>query len=169
MITCTFEGGQQGKLRHVTVCSIIVNDKNQILLTRRSSHLSNGNKFTVPGGYLDRGETTQEGALRELTEETGYTGVVKSLFQIIDNPNRPKEDRQNVEFRYIVEVTGGEPTLNSEVSEIRWFDENNLPAEEEFAFDHRESILLYFQYLEKPFVIPMVGTVPAELTPSLSS
>jgi hypothetical protein len=34
-----------------------------------------------------------------------------------DNPNRPKEDRQNVDFIYLVRVVGGASTLNSEVSE----------------------------------------------------
>lgn len=155
MIKCILENGREAYFRHVTTGAFVVNDRNQILLVKRASNLIGGNKYTIPGGFLDHDETTEQGTLRELKEETGYEGKIKILFQIIDNPYRPKEDRQNVEFRYIVEIAGGKPTLNEEVSEIIWLDEKNLPSEEEFAFDHRKSILLFFQYLKDPFKLPI--------------
>ena len=51
----------------------------------------------------------------------------------------------------------GVATMNAEVSQIVWFDKDQLPEEEAFAFDHRESILRYFAYLEKPFPLPILG------------
>lgn len=161
MLTCFFEDGKkaEGGLRHVTVDAIVVNEKNEVLLVKRATHLFHPNLYTVPGGFLDRDETTAEGVLRELQEETGYTGEILSLFQINDNPQRPKEDRQTVDFVYIVRITGGQAQINSEVSEINWFDKESLPKDEEFAFDHRAAIMKYFDYKENPFELPLVGGV----------
>jgi 8-oxo-dGTP diphosphatase len=157
MINCIFEDGNKASLRHVTVNSIVVNEKNEVLLVKRSPHLTNGNKYGLPGGFLDRDETTEEAALRELREETGYTGKIVKLFQIVDNPNRPKEDRQNVDFRYIVELVGGEKTENDEVSRIEWISLDDLPKEEDRAFDHIESLDLYKKYITKSFELPVIN------------
>lgn len=159
MIDCTFEGGHKPTkgLRHVTVGAIALNKEKQILLVRRAKNMHNGGKLAIPGGFLDRDEDTKTATLRELKEETGFDGEIVCLFRINDSPARPKEDRQNVDFIYVVNITGGKPTLNPEVTEILWFDKNSLPAEEVFAFDHKESIQKYFEYLEKPFPLPIVG------------
>jgi ADP-ribose pyrophosphatase YjhB (NUDIX family) len=159
MIACTFENGQPAVsgLRHVTVGAIVVNDHHQVLLVERAASLDFSGKWTIPGGFLDRDETTAEGTLRELHEETGYAGAIVCLFRINDSPKRPKEDRQNVEFLYIVNVISGGATLNAEVSQIVWFEKDKLPEEEAFAFDHRESILRYFAYVENPFPLPILG------------
>lgn len=159
MINCFFENGSpaQNGLRHVTVGTIAVNDKNEVLLVRRAPHLTRPGLYTIPGGFLDRDETLTEGALRELKEESGYDGEIVALFHLNDNPQRPNEDRQNVDFVYIVRITGGEATLNSEVSEISWFDKEHLPGEDEFAFDHRAAIVKYFEYRQREFDLPLIG------------
>ncbi len=159
MIQCSFENGNKAErgLRHVTVGAIAFNEKNEVLLVKRAANIHNGGKYTVPGGFLDRNENTSEGTLRELKEETGFDGEIVSLFRVNENPNRPKEDRQNVDFLYLVKVVGGSSTINSEVSDIHWFDRNSLPSDEEFAFDHRDSILKCFDYLEKEFPLPLIG------------
>ena len=159
MIQCCFENGNKAEkgLRHVTVGSIAINEKNEVLLVKRAANIHNGGKYTLPGGFLDRNENTSDGALRELREETGFDGEIVSLFRVNDNPNRPKEDRQNVDFIYLVRVVGGASTLNSEVSDIHWFGRDTLPPDEEFAFDHRDSIIKSFEYLEKEFPLPLRG------------
>jgi mutator protein MutT len=157
MINCTFENGKNASLRHVTVGALVVNDKGQILIQKRASHLPNGGRFGIPGGFLDRDETSEEGAIRELKEETGLDGEIVSLFQIVDTPDRPKEDRQNVQINYIVKVREGDFNKNSEVEESKWVSTEELPPEEEFAYDHRKFIERYFEYLEKHFELPLVG------------
>lgn len=157
MIKCKFENGGDASLRHVTVGALVINNKKQILVGKRAKHLNNGGKYGLPSGFMDRNETTAETAIRELKEETGLDGEIVSLFQIIDTPDRPKEDRQNVHFNYIVKVTGGEFVENSEVEETRWVEKSKLPTENEFAFDHRRFVERYFEYLKKPFDLPLIG------------
>lgn len=155
MIVCKFENGKETSLRHVTTGSIIKNDKNEVLISKRAKGLINPGKFTLPGGFLERDEDTKEGSLREVFEETGLRCKILYLFHIVDTPLRPKEDRQNVEFRYVVEIIGEKEHLTEEVSELRWIDENSLPPDEEFAFDHRKTLVKYFDYLKEPFPLPI--------------
>jgi len=159
MITCTFEDGGKASLRHVVVGAIVVNQaRDQILLERRSSTMGSGaNLITIPGGFLDRGESTSEGVLRELKEETGYLGKIVALFRIKDNPNRRNEDRQNIDFVYLIEVGEkvGEP--DQETAEVKWYSLNDLPPENDWAFDHLFDVELYKQYLQKPFPLPYLG------------
>ena len=150
MLTCYFENGNKALrgLRHVTIGAIAINEKQEVLLILRAENLHNGGKYAIPGGFLDRGEDTKQAVLRELKEETGLDGEIISLFKINDNPNRPKEDRQNVDFLYAVKIIGGKEKTSTETSTVQWFSKENLPSEEEFAFDHRGIILDYFNSLK---------------------
>jgi mutator protein MutT len=159
MIKCTLENGHEASFRHVVVDVIVINDKNEILLVKRADNLLNGGKFAIPGGFVDRDETISDAGAREMLEETGYDVESLSLFRIIDNPNRPQEDRQNIAFVYIAKVKGGEKTLNNEVSEISWFNVNQLPSKDQFAFDHYETIQLYLKYLNEKFDLPIFSNL----------
>src|SRR5207249_6056868 len=81
MITCTFEDGHAARLRHVVVHAI-VERAGALLLVRRAPYLSEGGRWGLPGGFLDRDERLVDGVLRELREETGWTGEVRRLFRI---------------------------------------------------------------------------------------
>jgi len=159
MIRCEFENGNQARLRHAVVGAIVVNkERDQVLLTRRSATMTTGaNLIAIPGGFLDQGETTAEGVLRELREETGYTGQILSLFRIKDNPDRRNEDRQNIDFVFLVEAGEkvGEP--DQETAEMNWYPLNELPPLKDWAFDHYYDLELYKRYLEKPFPLPYIG------------
>ena len=74
-----------------------------LLLVRRAPHLLEGDTWGLPGGFLDRDETLAEGVLRELHEETGWTGRVVGLLRVNSNPIRRHEDRQNVAFDFVIE------------------------------------------------------------------
>lgn len=159
MITCFFEDGGKAKkgLRHVTVGAIAVNEKGQVLLVKRGANVPRPHMYSVPGGFFDRDETVTDAVLRELQEETGLSGKIRSLFHVNDNPNRPKEDRQNVDIIYIVDVTSQDIKTDWETAGAAWFDKTTLPSGEKFAYDHRNTILKFFDYQEKEFVLPLVG------------
>jgi ADP-ribose pyrophosphatase YjhB (NUDIX family) len=144
MITCQFEdGGSTNNLRHVSATSVGIKG-NQILLVKRSpSMILYPSTWVNPGGFLNKGETTAQGALRELVEETGYAGKVIELLRANDDPNRPDGTRQTVDFVYLVEVTEKVGDGDNESTEVKWFDLDKLPPESEFGFDHYESVQLY--------------------------
>lgn len=60
----------------------------------------------LPCGYLDFDETTQEAAARELFEETGVKVNPDDLKLLSINDNPSDDKRQNITFRYFIEIKG---------------------------------------------------------------
>lgn len=154
MISCTFENGRTGSLRHVVVHALVAKD-NSLLLVRRAPQLLEGGKWSLPAGFLDRDESAAAAVLRELSEETGWEGEVVHFFRINTNPDRPHEDRQNVALDFIIRPRRQTGTPDHESTAIDWVPFTELAPYDRFAFDHGESIRLYLEYLKKPFSIPL--------------
>lgn len=150
MIACTFEDGGRGNLRHVVIDALIVKN-NQLLLVKRAESLVEGGKWGLIGGFVEREETVEKALSREVFEETGYRLRTIKFFTIIDIPNRKNEDRQNIAFVYICETGEKEGNPDNESTKQEWFDLNNLPKEEEMAFDHFKIINLYFKHRNNTF------------------
>jgi 8-oxo-dGTP diphosphatase len=155
MITCVFEDGGKGALRHVTTDAIL-ELKDQILLVKRSPNLLEGGKWALPGGHLVRDENMHEGVRREIQEESGYSVSNLMLFMINSDPNRPREDRQNINLTFIAVPDIKTTNPDNEVSEAKWFQISSLPGEEEIAFDHHMVLSRYRQYREKQFNLPIL-------------
>src|SRR4051812_33360583 len=117
IISCEFPDGAKAQLRHAGVDMLLINQQEEILLIKRSPHVLRSNTYALPGGYLDRDEDVQVGALREVKEETGYTAEIEFLFCINDSVNEQtrKDRRQNVLFVFVGKVISGDKTLNREV------------------------------------------------------
>lgn len=155
MITCTFEDGGKGKLRHVVVHGFVEKD-NSILLVKRAMRFSEGGKWSLPSGFLWRDETTQECVVREILEETGWTCRVVSLFRLNSKPDRPHEDRQNVSFEYILKPLKKTGTPDDENTDIAWIPIPKLPPLSSLAFDHGESLGKYLKFRNSPFPLPLI-------------
>ena len=56
---------------HIVVTGIIMNSKNEILISKRAPHKTYGLMWEFTGGSLLAGEESREGVLRELKEELG--------------------------------------------------------------------------------------------------
>jgi 8-oxo-dGTP diphosphatase len=155
MITCSFENGNTATLRHVVADSLVLQG-DRILLVKRSNKLSEGGKWALPGGFVDRNETIKEAAVREIMEETGYEVADMTLLRIIDAPNRPAEDRQNIAFVHFCVARERTGVPDWESSDVRWFSLSALPEEREFAFDHYSNIRLYREFLAGRLELPAV-------------
>lgn len=156
MIICEFEDGDKGSLRHVVVDNIVLKD-NKVLLVKRTGKLLEGGKWGIVGGFVDRDETLAQAAAREIMEETGWEVKNFTLLRINDNPNRRKEDRQNISFVHICEATEKTGQADWESDEQKWFKLDSLPNEENMAFDHAENIELYRKYIKDGLSLPIMG------------
>ena len=56
---------------HIVVTGIIINSKNEILISKRAEHKKFGLMWECSGGSILAGETSLEGIIRELKEELG--------------------------------------------------------------------------------------------------
>ena len=66
----------------VGVGAVVVR-RGRLVVVRRGKAPAEG-RWTIPGGRLERGETTAEAAVRELAEETGLRGVDEGLCGILE-------------------------------------------------------------------------------------
>ncbi len=139
MITCQFENKKEAQLRHVVVDGVMIQN-NQVLLTKRAPHLREGGKWALPGGYMERDETTVEAVMREVLEETGYTSEVVGLLTVLDKPARSGDDRQNVSFVFTLKPIAQPGKPDDESTDMQWWPIDALPPASEMAFDHLEII-----------------------------
>lgn len=155
MISCTFEDGGKANLRHVVVHAIAVKE-GKVLLVKRAPSIIEGGKWGFPGGFLDQNETLEECVIRELFEETGYQGKVRTLFRINSGMRKNDGERNNVAHEFIVDVGDktGEPDW--EQTDVKWFEISEIDLEN-LAFDHSKTVLEYKRYLESQFPLPIMA------------
>jgi ADP-ribose pyrophosphatase YjhB (NUDIX family) len=95
--------------------------ENEILLCKRSIEPRSG-FWTLPSGYLENGETVEQGALRETLEEAGARVSIIRLFSIFSLPHVNQvymiflSDLDDLDFE------PGEETL-----EVRMFRKEQVP------------------------------------------
>ncbi len=87
--------------------------------------VKNNNIWTLPKGLIDKGERSEDTAIREILEETGLSGSIidligeKSFWFYIKNNNT--KCKKTVVY-YLLEHTGGDVKNNCwEVDEVKWF------------------------------------------------
>ncbi|HEY8524240.1 MAG TPA: NUDIX domain-containing protein [Acidimicrobiales bacterium] len=95
----------------VSVAGVVVDDQGRALVIQRRD---NG-RWEAPGGVLEHGETIQEGLRREVLEETGLVVELEALTGVYQNL-----PLQVVALVFRCRATGGELTVNDEVTAFRW-------------------------------------------------
>jgi len=106
----------------------------RVYLARRSIEPAIG-LWTYPGGFLEVGESTQEGARRETEEETQLRVEIGRLIGAYSRPQLGV-----VTLIYEATVVGGEPLPGLETLEVRDFGPDEIPWDE-LAFTTGESAL----------------------------
>ena len=91
--------------------------------------------WTYPGGFLEVGESAQEGARRETEEETQLRIEVGQLIGAYSRPHVGV-----VTLIYEATVVGGQPLPGVETIEVRDFGPDEIPWED-LAFTTAESAL----------------------------
>jgi ADP-ribose pyrophosphatase YjhB (NUDIX family) len=84
-----------------------------LLLAHLAPTVTDGGKWTLPGGGLEFGEDPAAGVLRELDEETGLAGTITRLAGIYSrtyhpSPQRPWGPVHHLGILYWVEAHPGE-------------------------------------------------------------
>ncbi|MHC4601630.1 MAG: NUDIX hydrolase [Planctomycetota bacterium] len=116
-----------------------------ILLILRGKEPKSG-WWALPGGFLDIGESPEEGARREFHEETGLEALETSLIGLVSQHS----DRFGsvIYAGYEILRYGGELAPGSDAVEARFFPRDRLP---DIAFGSLEEILrLHFRNKPEP-------------------
>ena len=120
----------------VTVDTVIFYRKadilNVLLIKRKNEPFRN--QWALPGGFLEEDETMQEGAKRELEEETGLK--LEKLQQVgaFGTPGRDPRGRTiSIAFVGLIDAEA-KVKASDDALDAKWFSLNNLP---DLAFGHR--------------------------------
>ena len=124
----------------------------QVLLVERGIEPYKG-RWAFPGGFLKMDETAEEGALRELKEETGLEGAYMEQFHTFSAPERdPRERVITIAYYALVkiqEVKGGDDAASA-----RWFPLDEIPS---LAFDHDYILRMATQRLREQIHFQPIG------------
>jgi len=111
----------------------------RVLLCRRNIEPRYG-KWTLPAGFMELGETVEQGAIRETIEESGAHIETEGLFSLL-NVVRVGQ----VHFFYRARLVDAHVDPGPETIEAQLFTEDEIPWDE-IAFRTVETTLrLYFQ------------------------
>lgn len=144
--------------------------KLNLLLINRGIEPYKGS-WALPGGFMKIDETAEQGALRELQEETGVKDIYIEQLQTFTAVDRdPRERVMTIAFMAFVRQEKYEVIAGDDAAKAQWFPVKSLP---QLAFDHKEIITLAldklrwkmtyeplaFRLLNKTFTISQLQTI----------
>ena len=122
-------------------CCFLTNAEGELLLVQRSVEPRKG-LWTLPGGFVEMGETTEEAALRELSEETGLTGKGVSLLGVSSLPS--KHSGGIIVLGYTVDEWHGEMQADTDAMDLGFFSREERPP---IAFEVHQQLLAIYDNL----------------------
>jgi 8-oxo-dGTP diphosphatase len=111
---------EPNSIRPAAAVALFDSDGNILLLRRRDN-----DRWTMPGGTLDFGESLTDCATREVLEETGLQIRIMGLIGTYTDPHiliaySDGEVRQEFTFVYGAEIESGELKIDGESKEAAW-------------------------------------------------
>ena len=111
----------------------------RVLLCKRNIEPRWG-KWTLPAGFMERGETTAQGAARETEEEAGAQFLMEDLFTVI---SVPRVDQVHLYFR--AHLTSDVFDPGHETIEARLFREDEIPWDDLAFRTVRDTLVHFFE------------------------
>jgi ADP-ribose pyrophosphatase YjhB (NUDIX family) len=130
--------------------SAVFDEERRILMVRETAD----GRWTLPGGWIDVGDSAAEAAVREVGEETGYLVEAIKLAALFDkrkHPHPPGAHHAYLVF-FLCELRGGSPKPSVETSEIAWFGRDELP-ELSLGRATADQILRMWDHLDDPSLL----------------
>lgn len=112
--------------------AVVIEREGRVLMVRRATEPGLG-LWSLPGGYVDRGEVVEAAAAREVLEETGLEVSIQGLVGLFSEPGHPV-----ILAAYKGRVVGGEPVPGPEVTALDFFYTDHLPP---LAFPRDRDVL----------------------------
>lgn len=108
---------------------VVVDDKGRIVLQRRRDN----DKWALPGGVMEIGESIADCARREVREETGLDVEITGIVGLYTDPKHvfaydDGEVRQEFSICFHANITGGSIAVSDESHEVQAFAAEDIEA-----------------------------------------
>ncbi len=120
---------------HVAVDGIIYNEKEQAVLLIKRRNPPYQDKWALPGGMVDSGETVEEALIREMKEETNLDVIPTSILGVYSDPQRDPRG-QVISIVFVTSWNHDQSArAQDDAKEITWIPLSKL-NQQLLAFDH---------------------------------
>jgi len=122
--------------------SALVLYKNKLLLTKRGKRPYKG-WWELPGGFIDRGESSEEAAIREIKEEVGLKIQLMKIIGIYPDIYTYNSDQYHtLNIFYLAKSASSKIQAFDDVCDSHWFAKKDLPKN--IAFKNGQSAIKDF-------------------------
>jgi len=121
-------------------------------------------QWAFPGGFVNMDETTDEGAKRELFEETRLKNVfIEQLFTFSDVDRDPRGRVISVAYYALVNLKDHAAVAGDDAAKAKWFSVKDVPS---LAFDHEKIFRMAMYRLKGKIRYQPIGfeLLPAKFT-----
>jgi ADP-ribose pyrophosphatase YjhB (NUDIX family) len=108
---------------------VVVDIAGKILLVRRRNPPYG---WALPGGYIEYGESAEDAAVREVSEEAGIEITGLAQFRVYSDPAR--DPRHHVITIVFTASSTNTPAAGDDAADVGLFDPRDFPSP--LAFDH---------------------------------
>ncbi|MBC2873625.1 MULTISPECIES: NUDIX hydrolase [Streptomyces] len=113
----------------VAASAVVTDGQGRILLQRRRD----SGLWALPGGGMELGDSLPGAAVREVKEETGFDVEITGLVGTYTDPRHviaysDGEVRRQFNVCFTARITGGEPVISDESTELRFVRADELDA-----------------------------------------
>lgn len=125
-----------------------------VLLVERGREPFKG-EWAFPGGFLKMDETAEEGAARELHEETGVKDIFIEQLQAFSKVDRdPRERVVTIAFYALVRQSDYHVIGGDDAAKAQWFPMSDVPT---LAFDHDRILRVAEEHLRMKIHFEPIG------------
>lgn len=132
------------------------NDNSKILLVRRKNDPFKG-MLSIPGGFINEGETAEDAVIREAKEETALVVEPIATLGVYSDPQRDPR-MHTISVTFITRIVQGNEDARDDAASLQWSnieDElDGLIQSHQIAFDHSKILYNYKQWIK-----PVRGSV----------
>ena len=130
---------------------IISKDENsKILLVRRKNDPFKG-MLSIPGGFINEGETAENAMIREAKEETSLVVEPIAILGVYSDPQRDPR-MHTISVTFITRIVQGSENARDDAAALQWInieDElDGLIQSQQIAFDHSKILNNYKQWIK---------------------
>lgn len=127
----------------------VVFQDDALLMVRETSDQG---RWTLPGGWADVNETPSQTTVREVFEESGYRTHATKLLALYDKTrhDHPPDFYYIYKAFFRCEITGGEPRISLETSEVAFFREADIPRDLSLGRVTHGQIARLFEHYRRP-------------------